>query len=39
MSSKKLVNENSIPYIMPFERSIDIDEPSQLAVIKKIIKK
>lgn len=36
---KKLVNEKSIYYLMPFERSIDIDELSQLQLIKKIIKK
>ena len=36
---KKLVNQNSVPYLMPFDRSIDIDEPSQLRLIKKILKK
>jgi len=35
----KLVNQNSIYYIMPFDRSIDIDEQSQLLLIKKILKK
>ena len=38
-NSKKLINENSIPYIMPFDRSIDIDEDSQLKVVKKILDK
>jgi len=33
---KKLVNENAVPYVMPFERSIDIDEPYQLKLIKKL---
>ena len=36
---KKLVNQNSLPYLMPFDRSIDIDEPSQLRLIKKILRK
>ena len=36
---KKLVNEKSIYYLMPFERSIDIDEVSQLELIKQVIKK
>ena len=35
--SKKLINEGSIPYIMPQERSIDIDENFQLELAKKII--
>ena len=38
-NSQKLINENSIPYIMPFDRSIDIDENSQLKVVKKILNK
>ena len=37
INAKKLVNENSIPYIMPFIRSIDIDEQFQLQLIKKFI--
>ena len=36
---KKLVNEKSIYYLMPFERSIDVDEVSQLELIKQVIKK
>ena len=36
---KKLINERSIYYMMPFERSIDIDELSQLKLIKKILRK
>ena len=32
---KKLINEGSIPYIMPYLRSIDIDERFQLQLIKK----
>ena len=37
IKSKKLINEGSIPYIMPQERSIDIDENFQLELAKKII--
>lgn len=36
---KKLVNEKSVHYLMPFDRSIDIDEISQLNLIKQIYKK
>ena len=35
--TKKLINEGSIPYIMPYLRSIDIDEKFQLQLIKKLI--
>ncbi len=35
---KKLINESSLPYLMPFDRSIDIDESSQLRIIKKILR-
>ena len=38
-NSHKLINENSIPYKMPFDRSIDIDESSQLKIVKKILNK
>ena len=35
--AKKLINEGSIPYVMPYLRSIDIDERFQLQLIKKLI--
>ena len=39
LTIKKLVNENSLHYLMPFDRSIDIDEISQLRIIRKILRK
>ena len=38
IKSKKLINEGSVPYIMPQERSIDLDENFQLELAKKIIR-
>ena len=35
--AKKLINEGSVPYVMPYLRSIDIDERFQLQLIKKLI--
>lgn len=35
----KIISDKPLIYIMPKERSIDLDEPKQLALIKKFIRK
>lgn len=37
--SKKLIEENNLPYFMPFKRSIDVDEEYQFELLKKMLKK
>ena len=37
MNQSDIVGEDSIAYIMPFERSIDIDYPYHMNIVKAIL--